>query len=63
MSAKTLTKKGVKGVFVAVEIKEIVPGQVALARENSATMKNLAEATTVSNISPVMRNIFDSMLP
>ena len=66
MSAKTLTKKGVKDVIVVVDIKEIVPEQVALARENSAVMKNIAEATTVFNvlnISPVMRNIFDSMLP
>lgn len=60
----TLEKKGVvKKVVVVVEVKEIVPSQVALARENSAVMKNTAEATEVSNFSPINRNIFDSMLP
>lgn len=55
-------KKGVAKVLVVVAIKEVVPEQFALARENSLVMKNIADATDVSNFSPIMRNIFDSML-
>lgn len=46
-----------------VGAEEIVPKQVALARENSAVMKNIADATDILTFSPIRRNIFDSMLP
>lgn len=60
----TLEKKGVeKKVLIVVEVEEIVPEQIVLARENSAMMKNIADATNVLNFSPINRNIFDSMLP
>lgn len=58
MSVKILAKirSDVRGVG------EVAPEQ-AFARENSDVMRNIAEATDVSNFSPIRKNIFNSMLP
>lgn len=60
---KTLEKKGAVRKVIVVNVKEIVSEQVLLAMENSAMMKNIADATEVLNFSPITKNFFDSMLP